>query len=161
VLPIIGRADILTTAQRDAVKHVVWRDLLAAGLADNFSILEHFCQGPAESESLEVQTQKQGQQDTGFDHDYMKRSSDFDLDLLSTRLPLFCVNPEQKAYSSGETGKIQKQEASSFIRRYVWGGMDILDSKFGDTGRLYSGLLSQALATVSERINSIRFPFSL
>jgi len=138
----------------------VWRDLLAAGLADNFSILEHLCQNSVirtERDSREDQTQRQGQQNSRFDPDSMEQSSDFDLELLSTCVPLFCANPEREVSFSGEKGK---QEAPNFVRRYIWGDMDVLAPEFGDTCRLYSCLLSTAFATVSERIYHFQFPLS-
>jgi len=155
VLPIIGRADILTTAQREAIKHVVWRDLLAGGLADNFSILEHLCHTPAKSaeeRSPNLEHHRQGQQDIEFDGDPLQPPSDFDWELLSTCMPLFCTNPERELYASGEKGNIPRIETPSFVRQCIWGDMDILAPEFGDTGRLYSGLLSKAFASVSERM---------
>jgi hypothetical protein len=130
----------------------VWRDLLAAGLADSLSVLEHMCQKPVngvEEQGLDRDSRRHGQDENASDSDSLVSSPKVDLELLSTCIPLLCTNPEQGVYADGKKDLTYRRDALGFVRRYIWGEIDVLAAKFSDTGRLYSSLLSKGFASVS------------
>jgi hypothetical protein len=146
VLPVIAKADTLTSQERVVIKQAVWRDLLAAGLCDGLAVFEglgdHQLSDRQETKSLHSSGSPS---ETLDDQDvvYTNTESRFGNDTLPRILPVFSANPEP-------TSAAQHMPLSGCLSRaYAWGDINVLDARITDTAALYASLLSRTFTAVS------------
>lgn len=154
MLPVIAKADTLTSQERVVIKQTVWRDLLAAGLCDGLAVFEglgdHQLSDRQETEFLHPTGSPSETLDEQ-DVVYTNTGSRFGNDTLARVLPVFSANPELSVNENPEpTSAAQHMPLSGCLSRaYAWGDINVLDARITDTAALYASLLSRTFTAVS------------